>query len=80
IQTSLNLPDTAFSYLTSHGSLDLDHVKFFESLMNQVTDSEDQAAIVHCARRFYHLYGDIFRHLPSREQALEQLFTGVTHV
>jgi len=80
IQTSLNLPDTAFSYLTSHGSLDLDHVKFFESLMNQVTDSEDQAVIGHCARRFYHLYGDIFRHLPSREQALEQLFTGVTHV
>lgn len=63
IQTSLRLPDQAFSYLNSHGSLDQEHVKFFEGLMNRVKDAKDQADIIHCARRFYRLYGDVFRSL-----------------
>jgi hypothetical protein len=29
--------------------------------MNQVTDSNDQETIIHCAKNFYKLYGDIFR-------------------
>jgi hypothetical protein len=41
--------------------LDLEHVKFFESLMNQITDSKEQEIIIHCAKNFYKLYGDIFR-------------------
>ena len=61
IKSSLGLPPNAFSYLNSHGSLDLEHVKFFESLMNQVNDSNDQETIIHCAKNFYKLYGDIFR-------------------
>ena len=61
IKSSLGLPPNAFSYLNSHGSLDLEHVKFFESLMDQVTDSKDQETIIHCAKNFYKLYGDIFR-------------------
>ena len=61
IQKQLNLPDEAFSYLTSHGSLDIEHMSFYESLMNQVTDSNDQAIITHAAKMFYRLYGNIFR-------------------
>ena len=61
IQKQLALPDEAFSYLTSHGSLDIEHMSFYESLMNQVTDSDDQAIIIHAAKMFYHLYGNIFR-------------------
>ena len=61
IKNSLDLPPNAFSYLNSHGNLDLEHVKFFESLMNQITDSNDQETIIHCAKNFYKLYGDIFR-------------------
>lgn len=65
IQTNLGLPDSAFSYLTSHGSLDLEHVKFFEQLMNQLHDEEDQNAVIETADAIYHLYGEMFRGLPQ---------------
>ncbi|MBM3351172.1 MAG: iron-containing redox enzyme family protein [Betaproteobacteria bacterium] len=58
---SLNLPKKAFSYLLSHGSLDISHVSFYESLVNQITDKNDQAMLIHSAKVFYKLYGDIFR-------------------
>ena len=63
IQQGLNLPDKAFSYLLSHGDLDQDHIKFFESLMDKITNPDQQALVVHCAKVFYRLYGDIFRSL-----------------
>ena len=65
IQGALGLPPAAFSYLTSHGSLDLEHVAFFEGLMNRLDDAADRRAVVHCARMMYRLYGDIFRSLPA---------------
>jgi hypothetical protein len=61
LQKNLNLPDTAFSYLSSHGSLDIEHMGFYEKLMNQITDEDDQIIIIHAAQMFYKLYGDIFR-------------------
>ena len=61
IQASLNLPNKAFSYLLSHGDLDIGHVDFFKGLMNRIEDEADKAAIVHSARVMYRLYGDIFR-------------------
>jgi acyl-CoA synthetase (AMP-forming)/AMP-acid ligase II/pyrroloquinoline quinone (PQQ) biosynthesis protein C len=64
IQEELQLPDRAFSYLRSHGTLDQEHVGHFELLMNQVRDPRDQADIVHAARAFFKLYGDVFRSLP----------------
>lgn len=64
IQKNLNLPDSAFSYLTSHGSLDIEHMGFYESLMNKITDEDDQKIIIHAAKMFYKLYGDIFRSIP----------------
>lgn len=63
IESSLALPRNAFSYLYSHGSLDQDHLKFFEELMNKIDSREDQEIIVHSAKMFYKLYGDIFRSL-----------------
>lgn len=66
LQQSLNLGNDAFSYLSSHGSLDISHVDFYESLINRVTDSADQACLIHCAKMFYKLYGDIFRDLGDR--------------
>lgn len=63
IQTSLDLPRNAFSYLLSHGDLDIEHVGFFERLMDRLDDPSDQQAVIHAARRFYVLYGDIFRTL-----------------
>jgi thiaminase len=63
IKDALKLPNNAFRYLTSHGSLDQSHIKFFENLMNRITDPVDQSMIIHCSNMFYRLYGDIFRSL-----------------
>jgi pyrroloquinoline quinone (PQQ) biosynthesis protein C len=63
IKNKLELPQSAFSYLYSHGALDQGHIKFFENLMNRITLQEEQVLIIHSARMFYQLYGDIFRSL-----------------
>jgi heme oxygenase len=64
IQVPLSLPDAAFSYLRSHGTLDQQHVAHFALLMERIEDAQDQGAIVHAARAFFRLYGDVFRSLP----------------
>jgi pyrroloquinoline quinone (PQQ) biosynthesis protein C len=65
IRERLGLHRKAFSYLYSHGSLDQDHVKFFEGLMDRITDPAEQACIIDAANMFYRLYGDIFRNLDA---------------
>jgi hypothetical protein len=67
IQTALGLPREAFSYLRSHGAIDIEHVKFFEELMDRIDDPDDQAQIIHCANMFYHLYGNVFRELDESQ-------------
>jgi pyrroloquinoline quinone (PQQ) biosynthesis protein C len=64
IARALKLPPAAFTYLTSHGALDQEHVRFFEKTVNGLA-AEDQEHVVHVARRVYRLYGEIFRGLPS---------------
>jgi pyrroloquinoline quinone (PQQ) biosynthesis protein C len=64
LQRYLGLPAQAFSYLTSHGSLDLSHMDFYRNLVNRIDDPVDQAAVIHCAQRFYRLYGAVFSDLP----------------
>ena len=64
IRQRLQLPEQAMSYLTSHGSLDQEHIQFFAKLMDQLSDPADQQAVIHMARRMYRLYGDLFRSLP----------------
>ena len=71
-RTALGLPKEAFSYLESHGSLDLEHMKFFERLMNRVDDENDRQHIIHAAKSFFHLYGDIFRSLPLSAGSQQQ--------
>jgi pyrroloquinoline quinone (PQQ) biosynthesis protein C len=65
IQARLGLPDRAFGYLRSHGTLDREHTAHFARLMDALEHPADQAAIIHAARMFYRLYGDIFRSLPA---------------
>jgi pyrroloquinoline quinone (PQQ) biosynthesis protein C len=69
LMSSLNLPKKAFSYLLSHGSLDISHVSFYERMMNQITDEKDQAMVIHAAKMFYKLYGDVFREVAARTMA-----------
>jgi hypothetical protein len=66
IMASLNMQKDGFSYLLSHGSLDISHMTFYEGLMNKVTDKENQDMIIHTAKIFYKLYGDIFRDVAAR--------------
>lgn len=63
IKNTLALPEKAFSYLRSHGALDIEHVKFFEDVMNKITCPNEQELIVSSAKKFFRLYGDIFRTL-----------------
>lgn len=66
IQSSLSLPNKAFSYLTSHGALDVGHTEFYEKLVNKIENADDQTLLIHSANIFYTLYGNIFRDLGDR--------------
>lgn len=67
IQNALGLPDSAFTYLRSHGTLDQEHTQHLARLLEQM-EPDDQAEVLRCARIFYRLYGDIFRALPAWEK------------
>jgi hypothetical protein len=65
LQAALGLPKSSFRYLASHGALDVDHVGFYEQLVDRLDTDEDRAALIHAANRFYRLYGDIFREIDA---------------
>ena len=69
IQRALGLPDHAFIYLRSHGTLDREHVMHYARLVDGLDDTADRAAVVHAANAFYRLYGDVFRSLPPAREA-----------
>ncbi|MBK7899379.1 MAG: iron-containing redox enzyme family protein [Azonexus sp.] len=64
IQASLGLPDGAFTYLRSHGTLDQEHTRHLALLVDAM-EPGDQAEVLRAARVFFRLYGDIFRALPA---------------
>lgn len=64
IQDALALPDAAFTYLRSHGTLDQEHTRHLASLLDALDDEGDREAVTHAARMFYRLYGEVFRELP----------------
>ncbi|MGY4024692.1 TenA family transcriptional regulator [Aeromonas rivuli] len=66
LKSGLGLPPQAMSYLSSHGALDQEHLKFFASLMDRVENPADQGAIVHAAKVVYRLYGDMLYSLTER--------------
>jgi pyrroloquinoline quinone (PQQ) biosynthesis protein C len=55
-----------FSYLRSHGALDIEHVAFFKKLVNGITDAETQYIVIDASKVFYRLYGDIYHELETR--------------
>lgn len=66
IQQALALPNAAFSYLRSHGTLDQEHTRHLADLLARMAP-DDQADVLRSARVFYKLYGDVFRALPREE-------------
>ena len=73
IQQGLGLGKQAFTYLSSHGALDVSHTAFYETLVNRVDDPADQQCLIDSAKMFYKLYGDIFRDLAARFLPAEML-------
>jgi pyrroloquinoline quinone (PQQ) biosynthesis protein C len=67
IAARLDLPRRACTYLLSHGALDQRHVGNFDALVDKLDDTADRAAVLHAARMFYRLYGDVLRALPRAE-------------
>lgn len=67
-QQKLGLPDSAFTYLRSHGDLDQDHVAFFERLINRLDSTEDLDAVIHVANQVYRLYGGVLGAAAIRER------------
>jgi len=67
VRTSLGLPAQAFTYLTSHGALDQDHMKFFEQLVNGLDDAADEAAIIAMANDMFELFRGVFAGIPMED-------------
>lgn len=69
VAKNLGLGPECFSYLTSHGSLDMEHLVFFQKLMDEVTDPDDQAAIIEVAKAIFERFADVFRAIPHDRAA-----------
>ncbi|NVJ99284.1 MAG: iron-containing redox enzyme family protein [Alphaproteobacteria bacterium] len=59
----LGLPQKCFSYMLSHGNTEMEQMDSFEVLMAQITDPEEQEAIIDMACGLYPLYSAIFQHV-----------------
>lgn len=68
LKDKLGLTDKAFSYLYSHGELDIGHMAFFEKTVNTISDSDDQAAIIEVAQNTFQLFADVLRAIPHDSQ------------
>jgi hypothetical protein len=64
LERNLGLPRRAFSYLSSHGSLDVSHMEFYATLVSRPDTQRDRDCVIQCARRFFTLYGNVFEERP----------------
>ncbi len=76
IQRTLGLPNKAFTYLRSHGSLDQQHIGDLAAIVDRFDRSTDLPAVVTCARVMFRLYGNVFRSLDPAGIAGELLLRG----
>ena len=60
-----------FSYLTSHGAIDQEHLVFFQKLVNTVKGTENQRAVIDTANMVYQLWGEMFSKLDVDAQNKE---------
>ncbi len=67
VKEKLGLPKSAFTYLYSHGALDVEHLKFFEQLVNKITDPQDQAAIIEVAQNTFRLFANVMASIPHKK-------------
>jgi len=70
IKQALNLPEQAFSYLRSHGSIDQEHIQFLESLLDKFDSRDEQTLIIHSAKAFYRLYRGVFESIEHQSSTM----------
>lgn len=70
IESKLELPHAAFTYLRSHGSVDQKHIGDYERIVNRLDLDADRQAVTHAAKVFFKLYGDVFRQLPRATETV----------
>lgn len=70
IKATLHLPEQAFSYLRSHGSIDQSHIQYLETLLNRFTEPQDQELLIHSTRMFYRLFKGVFDSVPRHGAAI----------
>ena len=71
IQAALALPDRAFTYLRSHGTLDQEHIHDLAAILERLDHEQDREDVVTCAQSTYWLYGNLFRRLDLSSSAAD---------
>ena len=66
-KNNLNL-NKGFSYLISHGKLDISHVEFYKNLVNKVDDKNLQSIIIDTAKIIYLLWGNVFDEIAEKNE------------
>jgi pyrroloquinoline quinone (PQQ) biosynthesis protein C len=70
LQANLGLPASAFTYLYSHGELDISHMEFFEKAINTITDKADQQAIIEVAQNTFHLFANLLSAITHNKESV----------
>lgn len=68
LQQSLGLPASAFTYLLSHGTVDEEHIVFYQKLVNRITNEEDKSAIIDVANNTFRLFANVLRSIPHNTE------------
>lgn len=71
IKLALALPNTAFSYLLSHGELDIEHFGFFEKLVNRIDNPAHQQLVIESAKTCFTLYTAMLENIPGLGKTAE---------
>jgi len=61
LQKALALPNKAFTYLSSHGALDVEHMGHFERIMDRLDSQGDRDAVEQSAKTFFRLYRNVLQ-------------------
>lgn len=69
LQESLGLPASAFTYLRSHGALDVDHIAHLENTVNCLETAADRRSVEDSAKVFFRLYGNVLRSVDAEVRA-----------
>jgi pyrroloquinoline quinone (PQQ) biosynthesis protein C len=73
IMKNLNLTPKSFTYLLSHGALDVGHTDFYKDIVNKISSESDKTLLIHAAKNFYKLYGDIFSDIAQKTMPKKDL-------